>query len=427
MLENIRLSMEVNALEWNQRRIGVIKYIGELYNYRLFESALLFEILYSIIFFSHDLSAEGPSYSSLDALDDYFRIRWVCTLLESCGQYFDEGSLKRKMDCFLVYFQRYILGKKQPLPLDIEFMVQDTFEMIRPGLALFNNYSEANQAIIKMQQDLQASMTIDQQGGTAADTAQLSDESGQTDDDEDVSEEVESEGEDDERREGVTWCDSEGNEYLDDTGERLEGDEVIDFDDVHLKATRKHEETAEDAAFLEEFNKFVGDQILGRKNEKISTTTFDAAIPMYLKTKESTRDATGLDEVKPENAVMFTVMTKKGNKPQLREVAVPLDSSLAINVRQKKEEEAAEHRELKRLVLEYEERDVGDGNSSALANMNASSPAPRVWVSQSRSNTASHQRMGPPPVRTNQHQRRAQGSRAPLDLQMGATSYEEER
>ena len=45
------------------------------------------------------------SPSVLDPPEHLFRIRLVCILLDTCGQYFDRGSLKRKLDCFIVYFQ----------------------------------------------------------------------------------------------------------------------------------------------------------------------------------------------------------------------------------------------------------------------------------------------------------------------------------
>jgi hypothetical protein len=43
--------------------------------------------------------------SPIDAVDDFFRIRLVCTLLDTCGACFDRGSQKRKLDHFLVIFQ----------------------------------------------------------------------------------------------------------------------------------------------------------------------------------------------------------------------------------------------------------------------------------------------------------------------------------
>jgi regulator of nonsense transcripts 2 len=41
----------------------------------------------------------------IDAADDYFRIRLVCTLLDTCGACFDRGSNKKKLDQFLIVFQ----------------------------------------------------------------------------------------------------------------------------------------------------------------------------------------------------------------------------------------------------------------------------------------------------------------------------------
>ena len=70
------------------------------------ESAVIFRTLYS--FTSFGVNPDG-SPSSLDPPEHLFRIRLVCTILDTCGQYFDRGSSKRKLDCFLVYFQVYKL------------------------------------------------------------------------------------------------------------------------------------------------------------------------------------------------------------------------------------------------------------------------------------------------------------------------------
>lgn len=43
--------------------------------------------------------------STIDSVDDFFRIRLVCTLLDTCGIYFERGLLCQKMDAFLTFFQ----------------------------------------------------------------------------------------------------------------------------------------------------------------------------------------------------------------------------------------------------------------------------------------------------------------------------------
>lgn len=94
--------VKVNQPKFNQRRISSAKFLGELYNYRMVESAVIFRTLYS--FTSFGVNPDG-SPSPLDPPEHLFRIRLVCTILDTCGQYFDRGSSKRKLDCFLVYFQ----------------------------------------------------------------------------------------------------------------------------------------------------------------------------------------------------------------------------------------------------------------------------------------------------------------------------------
>lgn len=44
VLEDIRLGMEVNLPKFNQRRVSQIKYLGEMYNYRVVESSDIFKV-----------------------------------------------------------------------------------------------------------------------------------------------------------------------------------------------------------------------------------------------------------------------------------------------------------------------------------------------------------------------------------------------
>lgn len=44
VLEDIRLGMEINLPKYYQRRVAQVKYLGELYNYRMVESADIFKV-----------------------------------------------------------------------------------------------------------------------------------------------------------------------------------------------------------------------------------------------------------------------------------------------------------------------------------------------------------------------------------------------
>jgi hypothetical protein len=53
VLEDIRRGLEQNVYSINQRRLATIKYLGELYIYRLFSSALIFDTFWTLVTFGH--------------------------------------------------------------------------------------------------------------------------------------------------------------------------------------------------------------------------------------------------------------------------------------------------------------------------------------------------------------------------------------
>ena len=53
VLEDIRRGMEQNVYNINQRRLASIKYLGELYIYRLISSGIIFDTLWTLVTFGH--------------------------------------------------------------------------------------------------------------------------------------------------------------------------------------------------------------------------------------------------------------------------------------------------------------------------------------------------------------------------------------
>lgn len=153
VFEDIRHCMEINLPKFNQRRIGMIKYLGELYNYRMVESSDIFRTLYLLITFG--VSMDASVVSVLDPPEHLFRIRLVCTLLETCGQYFSSGSSKKKLDYFLVFFQQYywfkctlpIWTQDNPFPFNLKYMYKDTLTMLRPKIHFYESLKEAQTAV----------------------------------------------------------------------------------------------------------------------------------------------------------------------------------------------------------------------------------------------------------------------------------------
>ena len=53
VIEQITLGLEHNDFQFNQRRIAEVKYLGELYNYKMVDSPLIFDTLFRIVTFGH--------------------------------------------------------------------------------------------------------------------------------------------------------------------------------------------------------------------------------------------------------------------------------------------------------------------------------------------------------------------------------------
>jgi regulator of nonsense transcripts 2 len=129
ILEQITLGLEQNDFKFNQKRVAEVKYLGELYNYKMIDSPVVFDTLYRIVTFGYGKHhwircfllltyyVEGGTpipgkLNPLDLPDDFFRIRLVCTLLDTCGHCFDRGSAKKKLDFFLIFFQVLLLSAR---------------------------------------------------------------------------------------------------------------------------------------------------------------------------------------------------------------------------------------------------------------------------------------------------------------------------
>ncbi|KAI8639204.1 armadillo-type protein [Parasitella parasitica] len=352
VVEEIRIGLEQNIFKHNQRRIAVAKYLGELYNYRMIESPLIFDTLYSIVTFGHEFGRPARErYCSIDAPNDFFRIRLCCTLLDTCGMCFDRGSSKKKLDNFLTFFQMYVLSKNKP-PMDVDFMITDTLEMLRPQLQVLSSYEEANEEVDRML--LEQLKTVQ---STTEGKALLEDGF----EDSELSDSSLSGGEEDE--DDLLPQDRQREDEDTDTNNTNNQDEE-DQDVVVLKNKREQLSREEEEEFEREFSKMMSDSIDSRKFEK-KGAMLDVPIPMNLRGSQDRRTlAQGAS--KPETGKMaFTLLTKKGNRQQTKIMEVPSDSVLAVSTRSKQEAEREEQQQLKQLVLNYEEREAAAARQAA--------------------------------------------------------------
>lgn len=305
VLENVQLGLEQNDFKFNQRRIAEVKYLGELYNYKMIDSAVIFDTLYRIITFGHEGGTPTPGRNTpFDLPDDFFRIRLTSTVLETCGMCFDRGSSRKKLDFFLTFFQYYVLTK-DPLPMEIDFLIQDVFTSVRPQWKLINDFDEAAKTFAEAVKAKYAQ--------SAGDRAV---EEGDDSDDEDVLNE-------DEMAAEAEKHDSSGEEGEDNEAEESEPEEHAQSssEDEQIVVVREQEkiDPEAEAEFDREFAAMMAESLGERKNERQGR--FDVPLPVRRAQKVVVDQP--LDDVQPQrnetsvNTMAFQLMTKKGNRQQV--------------------------------------------------------------------------------------------------------------
>ncbi|KAJ6852239.1 regulator of nonsense transcripts UPF2 [Iris pallida] len=396
ILEEIRLGLELNDYNMQQRRIAHMRFLGELYNYEHIDSSVIFETLYLIIVFGHGT----PEQDVLDPPEDCFRIRMIITLLQTCGQYFDRGSSKRKLDRFLIYFQRYVLSKGR-LPLDIEFDIQDMFAELRPNMARYSSIEEVNAALVELEEHERTASSERLSGEKRSDsefqkhrsptpTSATIAANGSG-----VSGGVEENGRGyDEAPDSESYSDSgsidheghEDEELLSDdkTDDGSDGDDEDDGgpaggsdEDESVQVRQKIVEIdpREEEDFDREFRALMQESLDSRKLELRARPTLNMMIPMNVfegsskdvrpiegESGEETVDEEGGSGSGGGNRVKVKVLVKKGSKQQTKQMYIPRECSLVQSTKQKEAAELEEMQSIKRRILEYNEREEEESN-----------------------------------------------------------------
>ncbi|KAH9888182.1 ARM repeat-containing protein [Xylariomycetidae sp. FL2044] len=361
VVESVTFGLEQNDFKFNQRRIAEVKYLGELYNYRMLEHPVIFETMYKITTFGHGGPPIPGRMNPFDMPDDYFRIRLVATILETCGMFFSKGAAGKKLDYFLSFLQYYI-HTKDPLPMDIEFIVQDTFSLTRPQWKLATTLEEASKAfqlaIAQDQKNAGLDKSVDQDDVSSS--ASSDDEGADGDGDGDIA---------------LPEPNGDGDS---EAGDEEDGDELdnqhtstrdSESEEEAIVVTRKAEEIdpEDEAEFEREYAKMMTESLESRKFER--KPLFDVPLPVRAKTREIPATTVPEDE-KSETGpgtMAFALLTKRGNRQQTRNVALPSDSTFAVAMRNQQQVAKEEQQRIKTLVLNnYEVRESEEADGEAL-------------------------------------------------------------
>ncbi|KAB7493972.1 Regulator of nonsense transcripts 2 [Armadillidium nasatum] len=429
-LEDIRFGMETNEPKFNQRRVAAIKYLGELYNYRVIESSVIFKILYSLITFGVSWDPGNPS--TYDAPDHHMRLRLVCTLLDTCGQFFSSGASKRRLDCYLTYFQHYFWFKKsvyseEEFPWQVDHLVQDTIVGVRPKITMFKSLEESQNAVTALNKQIvdkaiQNMPSLKQYFGNtdeeneekALPTIPEGDDhiEGEEDAMEDDFVEVDDEeeelerlprvkaGEEEEEEGGEEWSEGHGGESLtpsqhsqpsrlnvegeteaNNTGPES-GEVKSEGESQNISFTLKQVHCQEDEDFMSEFDRMLADNLLERTRETPRPAHSHISVPVHVKSSaKKTYDqlvSEGVEEEPSKPVVNFILLTRAGNKQQFTNVEMPVNSDLVMKLRTREEAEKMERDKVKQLTLEINERQeeeeafelMQQGQRPALQNLN---------------------------------------------------------
>jgi regulator of nonsense transcripts 2 len=318
-----------------------------------------------------NLATGGPPVpgrlNPFDMPDDFFRIRLIATMLETCGMFFSRGAAGKKLEYFLSFLQYYI-HTKHPLPMDIEFIVQDTFVLTRPQWKLATNLEEAAKAFqLAIAQD-QKSSGIDK----VVDQDEVSVRSSSEDDGREGNDELGDPEAESDRDSEFVGDDEDGEvdddgEYLDDQHDQSQSMKDTDSEEEAIVVTKKAEEfdPEAEAEFDREFAKMMTESLESRKFDR--KPLFDVPLPLRSKTRDPSTATDSEEQSGTGTSTMaFSLLTKKGNRQQTRNVVLPSDSTFAVAMKNQQQAEREEQQRIKNLVLNYDLRENDDLDGDTL-------------------------------------------------------------
>eukprot|EP00347_Sterkiella_histriomuscorum_P001333 403372435 len=377
IFEEILRQCERNDFKESQRRVAMMKFIGECYNFKVLHTQVLFDLLYKLMNYDNLTQQEDEIMKSLDSPQESFRIRLICTTLDSLGRFFQRGERRRIMDRFLMFFQRYIYSKNYVL-MDLEFMILDTFDSVRPKFIRFESQEEAISVCKKIED-------YEERGVDIIDIIKAYHED--TEHEQymnDYYEEYYDEDYGDEQQ------DDEEN-FNDDNQNQAEKDDLDDKIKEQIKEQRQQmlneQEKMEMQAFEADFNQLIQEsaQVARKEIGNILTQQRKEILIPFAQIKSklansqtqqhsnastnltSTNSSTSYNDSKNNsagqkqpinlNSMAFALVTKKGNKTNVKQIDVPLNSYIAVKTKERILAEEEEREKVKEQILKITAQD----------------------------------------------------------------------
>ena len=451
VLEELQYAMENPSMRDQQRSIVYAKLLGEMHCQALVSGSIIFDQLYNFVNFDHeipealreitssdlntssnviggplaingtinedeemeeeDLNIEQPEtqqepvavskYSKFDPrvpslLDPdtaVFRVKLICTLLDSSSPCLITVSSASKLDKFLAAFQRYLFIKSN-LPTDIEFSILDSFDIIDSKMKAlkkdtrkqnsslrFKTWLESHNCVVgteeldAISEERSRQRLLTQAGLKVMDSENDADAVVCDDMDDSVDDEMSLNSHDNESLDHGS-LNSFGDES-EDSEDGISLDDVSDEDEIEDESDDDDEETLNEAAVQEDYMRKLEDEAFERELRKLTMDALErgkntARTVASAKLSDSMPSASQFSRKKAfeqkiassENRTvalggevgMAFKLIKRGHKGRVeaKDIVVPSDTNL-VKIATKQDDEAARERDmLKARVLQYE-------------------------------------------------------------------------
>ncbi|ODV65807.1 ARM repeat-containing protein [Hyphopichia burtonii NRRL Y-1933] len=378
ILENTLRGMELNDYRYNRLRLSQMTFLGSAFNDGLISFTLINDALYKILCFGHPNNQPLPmNYKvSIDSPDNYFRIQLVSVLLKTLKSIvsLEEevpqkrvserrmkrlNSLKRKnqelLKVFMVFFQYYILCKSQPIPIELGFRINETFEKCEELCEdKLTRYPSMNDVLVELQsiikkQGLQKTQATDEEEGDEDD-----EEDEVIGDADDIEPEAESESDDsdsDDSEEEVIYDDDAEDEEDDDDDDDDDDDEEEDYEEEEEETNKFNPD--DDAKFADildrEFKKMVNESFEENQSKRSKQLN---PLPSQILKRENPKAETSAGG---KGKIAFSLLTKKGKTTDIKNFGLPSDNTFTKNMMKEKEEMKSQRERIMTLVESMDE------------------------------------------------------------------------
>lgn len=422
VLEELYRGMQLPHKRDVQKLLGVTKLLGELFNYSVVSSNIVFDALYWFLSHGHPAAStsaaddstpsrqlpsnlatmpmpeaiaslktkcDATAPSDIDAPADLFRAQLVVELVRACAPYFMNGILKDRLSRFLLFFQQYLLMKTS-VPTHIEFAVLDLFdELEQLALTALNNSNgkggKGSLSLASLTLSFPRYGSLEEVNAeisklTGGDVAAPEDADGDADDDQNAGADahaapgLEEEGVD-EGGDGRIHIDGESDgedddEQDDDEEEEEEEDdgELCEANAAAMMAKLRMQEE-EDEEFEKAFKSAMQQSVNSSQHRAASTLakSQNLAMPAVLpRPKNLIAPSEDDAEEERKDEIQFKLLSRDSKgRFETRQFAVSKDDVMVHRLTKAEQEHRLERQRIKDMVLRYEKEEEAQGGRAS--------------------------------------------------------------